>query len=113
MMPRFTRKCSVRSSTVIILVMYFTVVGYVLFDAWFYATYYTFLPMDATTIVAACFVVETVSLARLRIAKESGKPMPAKVENPFAATLGAAVPDFEPEVQETLNEQQPNTKEVS
>lgn len=103
-MARFRPKLPVRSSTVIIALMYVTVVGYVVLDTWMYLTSYTFLPMDATALVGACFVAETVSLARLRMAKEQGRPMPAKADNPYLAQLGASgLPDFEPEVQDALS----------
>lgn len=95
----------VRSSTVIIAVMYVTVIGYIAFQAWFYVNHLTFLPMEVTGLVGATFVAETVSLARLRMAKEQGRPMPAKARDPYLSSIGADVPDFEDEVQQVLSDQ--------
>lgn len=62
----------VRASTVIIAVMYASVVLYVAFNAWYYERTFTFLPDSLTAMVGAVFVGETVSLAKLRMAKEQG-----------------------------------------
>lgn len=100
----------VRSSTVIIAVMYVTCVAYVALQIWFYDRYMTFLPVELTGFFAAVFVAETVSLARLRMAKEQGRPMPAKASNPYLSQIGADVPDFEDEVQKELDSQGGETK---
>ena len=79
--------------------------AYVALQIWFYDRYMTFLPVELTGFFAAVFVAETVSLARLRMAKEQGRPMPAKAHDPYLSSIGADVPDFEDEVQQVLSDQ--------
>ncbi|MEG2533683.1 MAG: hypothetical protein RSB04_11790, partial [Gordonibacter sp.] len=58
-----------------------------------------FLPAEVTYGTAALFIVETVSLARLKLAKE-GAAIPAKKTNPILAKIGLVdLPDFEDETQ--------------
>ncbi|MEG2533550.1 MAG: hypothetical protein RSB04_11120, partial [Gordonibacter sp.] len=58
-----------------------------------------FLPAEVTYGTAALFIVETVSLARLKLAKE-GALIPTKRANPILAKIGLAdLPDFEDEAQ--------------
>lgn len=78
----------VKGSTIIISVMFAAVVAYVALDVWLYLTAYMFLPSDVTYIVGACFVGETVALAKLKIAKEQGNAAPAKRPNQFMQGLG-------------------------
>lgn len=63
----------IKGSTIIISVMFAAVVAYVAVDIWCYATYRSWIPYDASAIVGACFVAECVSLAKLKMAKESGR----------------------------------------
>jgi len=88
-----------KGSTVIIAFMYATWTGYLAFQAWCKLTIDAFLPSEVTYGTAALFIVETVSLARLKLAKE-GNHLPARKQNPFLSKIGLAeVPDFEEEAQ--------------
>ena len=83
-----------KGSTVIIALMYLTWTAYVLLQAWC-----RFLPPEVTYGTAALFIVETVSLARLKMAKE-GSALPKKTPNAFLSKIGIGdVPDFEEEAQ--------------
>ena len=59
-----------KGSTVIIACMYLTWSAYVAFQAWCKQAIDAFLPAEVTFGTAALFIVETVSLARLKLAKE-------------------------------------------
>lgn len=88
-----------KGSTVIIACMYLTWTAYIVFQAWCKLAVDAFLPAEVTYGTAALYIVETVSLARLKLAKE-GDALSQKKPNAFLAKLGIAdVPDFEEEVQ--------------
>jgi len=97
------KKRSGVGSTVIISIMFLSTIAYILFNAWYYTLYYSFMPMEITYGFFAVFCVETVSLARLKMAKE-GTKLQAKTDNPLLQNLGIySMPDFENEVQQELN----------
>lgn len=88
-----------KGSTIIIALMYVTWTAYVMLQAWCRLAIGAFLPPEVTYGTAALFIAETVSLARLKMAKE-GSALPQKRPNPFLAKLGISdVPDFEEETQ--------------
>jgi len=96
-------KKKISGFTVCVLVMFLSTIWYILYQSWFYAKYVTFLPMEVTYGFFAVYCFETVSLARLSIAKQKAK-LPEKTNNPALEMLGLySAPDFEPEVQETQN----------
>lgn len=103
-----------KGSTVIIACMYLTWTAYLVFQAWCKLAIDAFLPPEVTYGTAALFIAETVSLARLKLAKE-GNQLPAKKQNPFLSKLGIAdVPDFEDEaVKESAKHAARETKEQS
>ena len=105
-MAAHMRRGPVRSSTVIIAVMYASVVAYILFDAHFYETNFAFLPMDASALVGACFIAETVSLAKIRMVKEDGRaPDYSRKPNTFMNQLGVYdLPDFTDEAMSAQQE---------
>lgn len=89
-----------KGSTVIICFMYATWVFYLAFQAWCKLALNAFPPSEVTYCTAALFIAETVSLARLKLAKE-GNRLPSKRQNPFLSKIGFGdVPDFEDEAQE-------------
>ena len=88
-----------KGSTVIIACMYLTWSAYVAFQAGCKQAIDAFLPAEVTFGTAALFIVETVSLARLKLAKE-GNQLPTRKPNAFLSRLGISdVPDFEDEAQ--------------
>lgn len=88
-----------KGSTVIIACMYLTWTAYVAFEAWCKQAVGAFLPAEVTFGTASLFIVETVSLARLKMAKE-GTGLSQKKQNPFLSKIGIGdVPDFEDEAQ--------------
>ncbi len=87
-----------KGSTVIIAFMYATWVGYLLLQIWCRQSLGAFLPVEVTYGTAALFIAETVSLARLKMAKE-GAELPPKRQNAFLAKMGVSVDDFEEEAQ--------------
>ena len=88
-----------KGSTVIIALMYVTWTAYILLQAWCKLAIGAFLPPEVTYGTAALFIVETVSLARLKLAKE-GNTLPQKKPTAFLSKLGISdVPDFEEEAQ--------------
>lgn len=96
-----------KGSTIIITVMFLSVVAYVWLTIWFYSEYYAFLPPEVTLLIGACFVAETVSLAKYKMRKESADASrtqfepPVQASNPFLQTLGlGALDDFESEGRE-------------
>lgn len=100
-----TKKKSGIGSTIIISIMFVSTIAYILFNAWYYTMYYAFMPMEITYGFFAVFCVETVSLARLKMAKE-GTKVSAKTENPMLQNLGIySMPDFENEVQQEVSNQ--------
>lgn len=89
----------IKGSTVCIIAMYVGWIGYVLAQGICYWRLHTFLPVEVTWGTVGLFLVETVSLARLRMAKE-GMPIKDKIANPILKKLGVELPDFEDEAQE-------------
>ena len=103
----------ISGSTVCIAVMYIGWVGYVAAQAICYWKLHTFLPMEITYGTAALFLVETVSLVRLKMAKE-GLPIKNKIANPILQKIGIqSLPDFEEEVQEEVAKNQAKNEETS
>lgn len=82
-----------KGSTIIITMMYVTWLCYLAFAAGFYFETYsltgygTFPPSEITYATAALFIGETVSLARLKMAKE-GAVLKPKSGNKFMEQLG-------------------------
>ena len=88
----------VKGSTIIITFMYVTWILYLVALVWINKSTGMWLPMEVTMATAALFIVETVSLARLKMAKE-GTKVGQKKNNPFLEQVGLYnVPDFEEEV---------------
>ena len=94
-----------KGSTVIIAFMYATWVGYIAAQVWVHQTCsyvspsgtYTsvWLPSEVTYGTAALFIAETVSLARLKMAKE-GYDVKPKKQNTFLSKLGlTGLEDFD------------------
>jgi hypothetical protein len=89
----------VKGSTVIIVFMYVTWIGYLWLQLWARKNIGAFLPSEVTLGTAALFIVETVSLARLKMAKEGDK-VGAKPNNTFLQRIGLNnLVDFEEETQ--------------
>lgn len=87
-----------KGSTVIIVFMYATWCAYIAVQIWCKTAVNAYLPAEVTYGTAALFIVETVSLARLKMAKE-GAEIPARKLNAFASKLGiSGLEDFEEEV---------------
>lgn len=89
-----------KGSTIIILFMFLAVIAYVAVDIWCYKNLHSWIPYDASAIVAACFVAETVSLAKLKMAKEDGRKADysKKTTNSFMTKLGVSnLQDFSDE----------------
>ena len=112
----------IKGSTIIIFLMYVTWIAYLFLQIWCKQHTNAFLPAEVTYGTAALFIVETVSLARLKMAKE-GASVPAKTANSFLQRLGLGnVSDFENEVQaaqarskangQTANSEQVNQSQV-
>ena len=100
----------IKGSTIIISVMFCAVVAYVAVDIWCYATYHSWIPYDASAIVGACFVAECVSLAKLKMAKESGRKADysRKASNSFMTKLGVtSLTDFSDEAVQAANDEAP------
>lgn len=87
-----------KGSTVIIAFMYATWVGYLALQVWCKHFTGAYLPAEVTYGTAALFIAETVSLARLKMAKE-GQPIGQRKANAFLGKMGVAVDDFEEEAQ--------------
>lgn len=98
-----------KGSSVCIAVMFVGWVAYVLWLSLFYAKEGVWLPESITLGTIGLFLVETVSLARLKMAKE-GNPIKNKIANPILKKLGVDLPDFEEEVQEIA---QTTSKEIT
>lgn len=95
-----------KGSTVIILMMFLAVIGYVAVDIWCYKNYHSWIPYDASAIVGACFVAETVSLAKLKMAKEDGRKADysKKATNSFMSRIGVtSLQDFSDEAVAAAN----------
>ena len=87
-----------KGSTVIIAFMYATWCAYLALQVWCRHFTGAYLPAEVTYGTAALFIAETVSLARLKMAKE-GQPIGQRKANPFLGKMGVAVADFEEEAQ--------------
>lgn len=91
---------SIKGSTIIIALMYLTWIAYIYAQVKIYMVTCEWLPAEVTLATAGLFIVETVSLARLKMAKE-GAPIIDKETNPFLEQAGLIdMPDFENEVQQ-------------
>lgn len=93
-------KHGIKGSTIIILLMFLAVVVYIAVDIWCYKNFHSWIPYDASAIVGACFVAETVSLAKLKMAKEEGRrgDYSKKGTNSWMSKLGVSqIPDFSEE----------------
>lgn len=89
-----------KGSTIIIVFMYVTWIAYLAAMVYVYGITGEWFPSEATLATAALFIVETVSLARLKMAKE-GQRVGEKKQNPLLEQIGLYnVPDFEEEVQD-------------
>ena len=96
------RSRSPKGSTVIIAFMYATWVGYLALQVWCKRFTGAYLPAEVTYGTAALFIAETVSLARLKMAKE-GQPIGQRKANAFLGRMGMAVEDFEEEAQKAVS----------
>ena len=91
-----------KGSTIIITFMYVTWVIYIIALVAIHIIAGEWLPAEVTMATAGLFIVETVSLARLKMAKE-GVKLPDKENNTFLEQVGIGdMPDFEDEVQEVI-----------
>ncbi len=106
-MAEHLRRRGVRGSTVIITVMFASVVAYVAVDIWCYSQYKSWIPYDTSAIVGACFVAETVTLAKIKMAKEDGRKADysKRSGNSFLTKVGVTdMPDFTEEAVTISNE---------
>lgn len=89
-----------KGSTVIIVFMYATWIAYLFFQVAVKLHTGAWLPSEVTYGTAALFIVETVSLARLKMAKE-GTALDKKPTNAFASRLGlsSTLDSFEQDAQ--------------
>lgn len=94
-----------KGSTVIIAFMYATWIGYLAFQVHVKTKTGAWLPSEVTYGTAALFIVETVSLARLKMAKE-GTTLDKKQANAFASKLGlsSTLDSFEQDAQKISDE---------
>ena len=93
----------IKGSTLIIVFMYATWVAYLFFQAACYSEFHVFLPSEVTILTGGLFIVETVSLLRLKLAKEGETLLHNKSANPLVERVGASLPDLEDEVQKQLD----------
>ena len=95
-------KKKIKGSTIIITFMYVTWVIYIVALVGIHLITGEWLPSEVTFATAALFIVETVSLAKLKMAKE-GTRVPEKKNNPLLEQIGLTdMPDFEEEIQEAV-----------
>jgi hypothetical protein len=89
-----------KGSTIIICFMYATWILYLFFQVAVKLRTGAWLPSEVTYGTAALFIVETVSLARLKMAKE-GTTLDKKPTNAFASRLGlsSTLDSFEQDAQ--------------
>lgn len=87
-----------KGSTVIIVFMYVTWVLYILLSIWCKQYTEEFLPAEVTYGTAALFIVETVSLARLKMTKE-GTTVTPRHTNTFLESMGLGTSEFEDEIE--------------
>ena len=101
-----------KGSTVIITFMYVTWVLYLVAMVGVYNIVGEWFPSEVTFATAALFIAETVSLARLKMAKE-GTKLKKKTNNPFLGQIGVIdMPDFEEEVDEIVYGKHANNEDV-
>lgn len=88
----------IKGSSVCIAAMYIGVVWYVFAQMFSYWTLGVFLPPEVTYGFFAAFIVETISLARLKLAKEGYNVKP-KGSNAFLDRIGISsnIESFEPD----------------
>jgi hypothetical protein len=96
-----------KGSTIIICFMYATWILYLVFQLYVRTKCGAWLPSEVTYGTAALFIVETVSLARLKMAKE-GTTLDKKPTNAFASRLGlsSTLDSFEQDAQKISEENQ-------
>lgn len=94
----------IKGSSVIIFAMYALWIGYICAQVLTYANYHSWIPSEMTYATAACFIVETVALARIRLAKE-GYILPKRKQNQFLQRLGVAEEAELEEVAQEISEQ--------
>lgn len=80
-------KRKIKGSSVVIAAMYVLWIWYICAQVWTFAHYSAWLPSEVTYGTAACFIVETIALARLKMAKE-GYVLPNKKSNQFLQRIG-------------------------
>lgn len=98
-MEKKKTKTKIKGSSICIAVMFIGWIWYISMQILCYWKLHTWLPESITWGTIGLFLVETVSLARLKLAKE-GEPIKNKIVNPMLKKLGVELPDFEEEVQE-------------
>ena len=100
-----------KGSTVIIVFMYATWILYLGFQLYVRTRCGAWLPSEVTYGTAALFIVETVSLARLKMAKE-GTTLDKRQGNAFAAKLGlsSTLDSFEQDAQKISDQNQQQAK---
>lgn len=100
-----------KGSTVIICFMYATWILYLGFQVGVKLRTGAWLPSEVTYGTAALFIVETVSLARLKMAKE-GTTLDKKPTNAFATRLGlsSTLDSFEADAQKISDQNQQQAK---
>lgn len=96
-------KKGVKGSSIVITAMYVLWIWYIVAQVWTYANYGSWLPAEMTYATAACFIVETVALARIRMAKE-GYVLPRKKANQFLQRIGIAEEDELEELAQEISE---------
>lgn len=97
------KKPLIKGSTIIITMMYLTWVAYLALQIYCYQTMHVFLPSEITFGTAALFIVETVSLARLKMAKEGTDVTTVSGSNAFLQKLGLGnMETFENEVKQEV-----------
>lgn len=96
-------KKGVKGSSIVITAMYVLWIWYIVAQVWTYANYGSWLPAEMTYATAACFIVETVALARIRMAKE-GYVLPKKKANQFLQRIGIAEEDELEELAQEISE---------
>lgn len=111
-MAEHLERHGIKGSTVIITVMFLAVIAYVAVDIWCYQNLHSWIPYDASAIVGACFIAETVSLAKLKMAKEDNRKADysKKSPNSFMTKLGVTnLNDFSEEAVQVANENNDTT----
>lgn len=96
-------KKGVKGSSIVITAMYVLWIWYIVAQIWTYTNYGSWLPSEMTYATAACFIVETVALARIKMAKE-GYVLPKKKANQFLQRIGIAEEDELEELAQEISE---------